>query len=77
MSFRKPKNKTERSILLLIVMSLICLVISAAQAEGSVKLEMKSINGIQISVKEAGKGPDLILVHGRSYRKEGMDAFLK
>ncbi len=77
MSFRKLKDKTERIVLLLIVMSLMCLVVSAAQAEGSVKLEMKSINGIQISVKEAGKGPDLILVHGRSYRKEGMDAFFE
>ena len=63
--------------MLFAIISLMCLAVSAVQAEGKVKMEMKSINGIQISVKEAGSGPDLILVHGRSYRKEGMDAFFE
>ena len=53
------------------------MIFSAACAEGGVKREMKEINGIQMSVKEAGSGPDLILVHGRGYYKEGMDAFFE
>ena len=48
---------------------------TAACADGGAKKEMKEINGIQLSVKEAGAGPDMILVHGRGFRKEGMDAF--
>jgi pimeloyl-ACP methyl ester carboxylesterase len=31
------------------------------------------INGINISVKEAGEGQDMILIHGKGYSKENMD----
>ena len=35
--------------------------------------KLLSINGIQLSVKEDGSGPDMVLIHGKSYSKENMD----
>ena len=31
------------------------------------------VNGIHLSVKEAGNGPDMVLIHGKGYSKENMD----
>ena len=67
----------DRGILCFLIVCLAVMGISAAQASGSVKQEMKTVNGIQLSVKEAGSGPDMVLVHGRGFRKEGMDAFFE
>ncbi|AMV68770.1 Beta-ketoadipate enol-lactone hydrolase [Pediococcus damnosus] len=35
--------------------------------------EVKKINGINITVKEAGSGQTMIFLHGRGYSKENMD----
>ena len=38
------------------------------------KTELININGINISVKEAGQGYPMILIHGKGYSKEYMDS---
>ena len=35
--------------------------------------EMLEVNNVRLSVKEAGNGPDMILIHGRTLSKEAMD----
>lgn len=37
------------------------------------KKELITVNGIHLSVKEDGAGPDMILIHGKGYSKENMD----
>ena len=37
------------------------------------KQEMIEVNSVRLSVKEAGSGPDMILIHGRTLSKEAMD----
>ena len=47
---------------------------SQANAESnSVEKKLIEANGIHLSVKEAGSGPDMILIHGKGYSKENMD----
>ena len=43
------------------------------QGKGEDEEEMLDINNVRISVKEAGEGPDMILIHGRTHAKESMD----
>ena len=40
---------------------------------GKEREEMVRVGDVQLSVKEAGTGPDLILIHGRTLSKESMD----
>ena len=40
---------------------------------GAVREEMLDVNNVRLSVKEAGSGPDMILIHGRTLSKETMD----
>ena len=35
--------------------------------------EMLAVGNVRLSVKEAGSGPDMILIHGRTLSKEAMD----
>lgn len=35
--------------------------------------QLLEVNGIHLSVKEAGAGPDMVLIHGKGYSKENMD----
>ena len=35
--------------------------------------EILDVNGVKLSVKQAGSGPDMILIHGRTLSKEAMD----
>ena len=34
---------------------------------------MLEVNNVRLSVKEAGSGPDMVLIHGRTLSKESMD----
>ena len=40
---------------------------------GKAREEMLDVNNVRLSVKEAGSGPDMILIHGRTLSKEAMD----
>lgn len=46
---------------------------STKAKSNSTKKKMIEVNGIHLSVKEAGNGCDMILVHGKGYSKENMD----
>lgn len=57
-------------ILLLFLLALTLGTFGTAQANS----ERININGVNISVKEAGKGQPMILLHGKGYSKEYMDS---
>ena len=35
--------------------------------------EMLEVNGVKLCIKEAGTGPDMVLIHGRTLSKEALD----
>ena len=35
------------------------------------------VNGVSLSVKEDGSGPDMVLIHGRGFDKDSMDIFFE
>lgn len=39
------------------------------QSNGEEQERMLQVNGVSLSVKEAGSGPDMILIHGRGFDK--------
>ena len=43
------------------------------EREGEEREEMLEVNNVRLSVKEAGSGRDMILIHGRTLSKETMD----
>ena len=43
--------------------------------DGEVQETMLDVNNVRLSVKEAGSGQDMILIHGRTLSKESMDPF--
>ena len=45
--------------------------------EGDVVEEMLEVNGVRLATKQAGVGPDMVLVHGRTQSKETMDPFFE
>ena len=47
------------------------------QSNGEEQERMLQVNGVNLSVKEAGSGPDMILIHGRGFDKESMDVFFR
>lgn len=47
------------------------------QSNGEEQERMLQVNGVSLSVKEAGSGPDMILIHGRGFDKESMDVFFR
>ena len=42
-----------------------------------IKEEMLEVGSVRLSVKEAGSGPDMILIHGRTLSKEAMDGLFE
>ena len=46
---------------------------NARNRDGAEREEMVEVNGVRLSVKEAGTGRDMILIHGRTLSKECMD----
>ena len=46
---------------------------SDSEPQSGGKGEMLRINGVSLSVKEAGSGPDMVLIHGRGFAKDSMD----
>ena len=46
---------------------------SGFDQEGEVHETMLNVNNVNLSVKEAGSGRDMILIHGRTNSKESMD----
>ena len=53
---------------------LIIIAIFTGVENASANSEIIKINGVNLSVKEAGKGQPMILIHGRGYSKEYMDS---
>ena len=58
-----------RIFLLAVAMTMLFTVVAFAYSE-----TVREINGVNLSIKEAGEGQPMILIHGRGYSKEYMDS---
>lgn len=67
-------EKTIIALVLALIFSFSLIACKSVKAKSnSSKKKMIETNGIHLSVKEAGIGRDMILVHGKGYSKENMD----
>ncbi len=72
-----------KDVIMKCILFLLCLLINSnliaanlnsnINDKSNIQIIKKKINGINISIKEGGKGPDLILIHGKCYSKENMN----